>query len=68
MRFNELKIGDQFEFWFDLPGGYSYEKIGNERVKCLSVPRTEPRKYIGQEYMLGAARNSMVRLLKREAS
>jgi hypothetical protein len=46
IKFSEVKIGQKFVFDFDksIKDGnyyYSYEKVGNKKVKCLSCPKTE---------------------------
>lgn len=52
--FNDVKIGQKFVFAFDIKGDgkyyWSYEKVGNEKVKCISAPRTEKEELIGVVY------------------
>lgn len=46
MKFSEVSVGQKFVFGFDKSqrdGSYyfSYEKVGKNKVKCLSCPKTE---------------------------
>jgi hypothetical protein len=45
IKFSEVKIGQKFVFDFDMnclgDYYYSYEKVSDERVECISCPKTE---------------------------
>jgi hypothetical protein len=46
IKFSEVKIGQKFVFGFDKSVKndsyyYSYEKVGDKEVKCLTAPKTE---------------------------
>jgi hypothetical protein len=45
IKFSEVKIGQKFVFSFDMNRlgeyYYSYEKVSDNQVKCLTCPKTE---------------------------
>ena len=41
MIFGELEIGQVFQFSFDCDSEYTYKKIGDNSVECVSCPKTE---------------------------
>ena len=46
MMFDEVKVGQKFVFYFDMFDqgmcySWSYKKVGESEVKCISAPRTE---------------------------
>lgn len=54
VNFSQVKIGQKFVFDFDrsIKDGnyyYSYEKVGDNKIKCLTCPKTE--KFVGQEFL-----------------
>jgi hypothetical protein len=56
IKFSEVKIGQKFVFGFDKSVKndsyyYSYEKVGNNEVKCLTAPKTE--NCVGEIYPFG---------------
>lgn len=39
--FGELKVGETFKFKFDMCSEWEYEKVSENKVKCVNAPKTE---------------------------
>ena len=41
MKLNELPFGQIFQFYFNLGSAWSYKKLSDDTIQCVSAPSTE---------------------------